>query len=100
MVADVEKEPSYKPSNEAIYPTTRLGKVSLETTNGQKYFAKVFHLRGSPENPLTRQELEEKFLGLGSIVLSGDQVKELLHGVQNLEQMKDISELAELTVSG
>ena len=69
-------------------------------TDGQKYSAKVFHPRGSPENPLSRQELEDKFLGLASMVLSRDRAKKLLHAVRNLEQMKDINELAELTVSG
>jgi 2-methylcitrate dehydratase PrpD len=86
--------------SEAIYPTTRLGKVSLETTGGQTYSAKVFHPRGSPENPLSPQELEDKFLGLASMVVSRDQAKELLHAVRNLETMKDLNELAELTASG
>ena len=84
--------------SEAIYPTTRLGKVSLETTDGQQYSAKVFHPRGSQENPLSRQELEDKFLGLAGMVLSRNRAQELLQAVRNLEQMKDINELAELTV--
>jgi 2-methylcitrate dehydratase PrpD len=48
---------------EAIYPSTRLGKVSLETKQGQQYSAKVFYPKGSPENPLSENELREKFLG-------------------------------------
>jgi 2-methylcitrate dehydratase PrpD len=99
-VIEVAKKVSvvHDEESEAIYPTTRLGKVSLETKDGQKYSAKVFHPRGSPENPLSRQELEDKFLGLASMVLSRNRANELLHAVQNLEQMKDVSELAELTV--
>jgi 2-methylcitrate dehydratase PrpD len=86
--------------SEAIYPTTRLGKVTLETKNGESYSAKVFHPRGSPENPLSRHELEDKFLGLAGMVLSKGRAEELLYAVQNLEQMKDINELAELTAIG
>jgi len=86
--------------SEAIYPTTRLGKVTLETKNGEIHSAKVLHPRGSPENPLSRPELENKFLGLAGMVLSKDRAKELLYAVQNLEQMKDINELAELTAIG
>jgi 2-methylcitrate dehydratase PrpD len=100
-VIEVAKKVSvvHDEESEAIYPTTRLGKVSLETKDGQKYSAKVFHPRGSPENPLSRQELEDKFLDLASMVLPSDRAKELLHGVQNLEQMKDVGELAELTAT-
>jgi len=34
------------------------------------------------------------------MVLSRNRAKELFHAVQNLEQMKDVGELADLTVSG
>jgi 2-methylcitrate dehydratase PrpD len=82
--------------SEAIYPKTRLGKVTLETTDGQHRIAKVFHPKGSPENPLSQEELHDKFLGLASRVLTNDRAAKVLHAVQNLEQLKDIGELAEL----
>ena len=37
---------------------------------------------------------------LASMVLFRNRAKELFHAVQNLEQMKDVGELADLTVSG
>ena len=55
----------------------------------------------------SERQSRESFIGrsswisfLASMVLSRDRAKELLHAVQNLEQMKDINELADLTISG
>jgi 2-methylcitrate dehydratase PrpD len=84
---------------EAIYPTTRLGKVTLETTDGKRYSAKVFHPRGSPENPLSEEEFEEKFYDLAGTVLDSGRARNLLHAIQNLETMTDTSELAEMVTS-
>ena len=82
--------------SEAIYPKTRLGKVTLETQDGERRVAKVFHPKGSPENPLSREELHDKFLGLASRVVTHERAVKVLHTVQNLEQLKDIGALAEL----
>jgi 2-methylcitrate dehydratase PrpD len=81
---------------EAIYPSTRLGKVSLETQQGQQYSAKVFYPKGSPENPLSGNELREKFLGLAAMVLSSGRAQQLFDAIQNIEQIKDTGELAQL----
>lgn len=97
-VLDVARKVTVVHDDEAeqIYPKTRLGKVALETTEGQQYSAKVFFPKGSPENPLTREELHDKFLGLAGTVLSRDKARKLLSAIQNLEAMKDIRELSEL----
>ena len=84
---------------EAIYPTTRLGKVSLETSSGERFSAKVFHPKGSPENPLTREELHSKFLGLASMVLSTKKAQQILDTVENLEEIDDMRELAGLVTT-
>jgi 2-methylcitrate dehydratase PrpD len=81
---------------EAIYPSTRLGKVSLETQQGQQYSAKVFYPKGSPENPLSGDELREKFLGLAAMVLSRGRAQQLFDAIQNIEQLRDTGELAQL----
>jgi 2-methylcitrate dehydratase PrpD len=97
-VIDVARKVSvvHDEESEAIYPKTRLGKVILETKDGQHRIAKVFHPKGSPENPLSREELHDKFLGLATRVLTNDRASKVLHTVQNLEQLKDIGELAAL----
>ena len=55
----------------------------------------------------SERQSRESFIGrsswisfLASMVLFRNRAKELFHAVQNLEQMKDVGELADLTVSG
>jgi 2-methylcitrate dehydratase PrpD len=81
---------------EEIYPTTRLGKVSLETVDGHKYHAKVFHPKGSQENPLNREELHGKFLGLSGMVVSNQKAQELLEKIQKLASVNDVSEISRM----
>jgi 2-methylcitrate dehydratase PrpD len=81
---------------EEIYPKTRLGKVSIETQDGQRFSAKVHHPKGSPENPLSTEELHGKFLGLAGMVISNGKAKRVLDAIQNLEAMRDVRELAGL----
>src|ERR1043166_4325167 len=82
--------------SEAINPSTRLGKVSLETTDGNKYDAKVFHPKGSPENPLSEEELRAKFMGLATMVGSKEKSQRIMEAVDNLEQLDDARQLTEL----
>jgi 2-methylcitrate dehydratase PrpD len=82
--------------SEAIYPSTRLGKVRLETTDGNKYEAKVFHPKGSPENPLSDEELRRKFMGLAAMVLSQEKSQQIMETVESLEQLKNVTQLTEL----
>ncbi|HUK40965.1 MAG TPA: MmgE/PrpD family protein [Candidatus Acidoferrales bacterium] len=97
-VIDVARKVSviHDEESEAIYPETRLGKVTLETNDGKRRVAKVFHPKGSPENPLSREELHDKFFGLATRVLTNDRAAKVLQTIHNLEELKDISELAEL----
>ncbi|HXG50040.1 MAG TPA: MmgE/PrpD family protein [candidate division Zixibacteria bacterium] len=81
---------------EEIYPRTRLGKVTVETTDGQQYQAKVFHPKGSPENPLGCEELREKFLSLSTMVLSEARAQELLRSLEDLENLRDLRSLSAL----
>ena len=54
--ADVEKE----------YPARWVGKVSVETVDGRALTARVDEPKGDPGNTLTRRELEEKAIRVGT----------------------------------
>jgi 2-methylcitrate dehydratase PrpD len=51
---------------EAAYPSRWIGKVTVETTDGQTLFAQVDEPKGDPGNTLSRPELEDKALALAA----------------------------------
>ncbi len=53
------------------------------------------HYRGGPRNPLTRDELVEKFNDCVQRVLNPDQAKKLLRTIDSLEDLNDIHVLIE-----
>ncbi len=53
------------------------------------------HLRGSPRNPLSREELREKFRDCVQTVLNVDQTEKLIQAIEGLEEMEDIHALIE-----
>lgn len=72
-------------------------KVAIRTNDGKEYHQQVNHHKGCPQNPLTREELLEKFRSLASRVLPKFRVEEIIDVVENLEKLDSISKLARLT---
>ena len=52
--------------------------------------------KGDPRNPLTDQEIEEKFAALAEGVLSASAQKKLKDAIWNLEQVDSVSDLMAL----
>jgi 2-methylcitrate dehydratase PrpD len=71
--------------------------VSVLTKDGKEYVEKVAFPKGEPENPMTQEELIEKFK---SLILYGgfDETKanKLISIINKLEQVKEIDELTKL----
>jgi 2-methylcitrate dehydratase PrpD len=70
--------------------------VSVELKDGtrQSYTAKV--AKGDPRNPMTEEEVTEKFRGNVKAVLSEGRVRNLITTVQNLENVDNVQKLASL----
>lgn len=66
----------------------------VETEDGRLFKQKVEFAKGSPANPLTSREVENKFRRLAGKVLSGQKVENLYQTIWNIE---DISSVGELT---
>jgi hypothetical protein len=56
----------------------------------------LYYVSFSPENPLSENELREKFLELAAMVLSSGRAQKLFDAIQDIEQIKDTDELAQL----
>lgn len=62
-------------------PYRHAARISVLTTDGRTFTREVWHRRGSPENPVSRQEVEEKFT---------DNVSELV-GTKSAERLKSLA---------
>ncbi|MFC2065843.1 MmgE/PrpD family protein [Chloroflexota bacterium] len=83
---------------QAAYPAKRGGGVRLKLKDGTCLEEKVLNLKGTPYNPMTREEVEDKFRGLATIVLSKEKVEEVVKAVRRLDELKDVSVLCSLLV--
>ncbi|HUY06112.1 MAG TPA: MmgE/PrpD family protein [Acidimicrobiales bacterium] len=71
------------------YPTV----VAIETVDGERYERKVLDAPGSPESPLTDNEITDKFLSYADPFRVVGHKKELAWRFLNLEHEQDISAL-------
>lgn len=78
------------PSMRGLLPA----KIDIKLTDGRQVSElNTGQIKGYPEQPLTRDELAAKYKDCARIVLSPKEVERSLELIENLESMKDISEL-------
>ncbi len=75
---------------------TRQGIVEVTTKDGALLREHVVSVRGTVENPLTREEVEEKCQALMAPFLGEDRTGELIDKIWNLERVKNVRELRPL----
>lgn len=76
------------------FPEKCLADVEIETKGGRKYKSGKTTARGTPENPLTDEELEEKFLNLARYAGVSSPI-ELMSLAKNIDYIDDITEIIE-----
>jgi 2-methylcitrate dehydratase PrpD len=74
--------------------------VEAELTDGRKVSARCEHTKGSPENPLSRAEIEEKFRHYGKGVLPAARIEEAINAITKLESLKSTRSLMDLLRTG
>jgi 2-methylcitrate dehydratase PrpD len=73
--------------------------LTVKTNDGKTYVEELLPSKGSPQNPMTYEELENKFMGLATRVLPEDQASAIAATVRDLEKVKDLRDLTNLLVS-
>ena len=73
-----------------------LSVVEVVTGAGARVTATVPYHRGHWKNPMTDGEIETKFRGLASRLLTSAQSDALLERLWNLDQVKDIGEVIKM----
>jgi 2-methylcitrate dehydratase PrpD len=71
-------------------------RVDLRTTDGRSLRREVWHRRGSPENPVSRQEVEEKFAGNVDQLLAPSAAARLQSLAAELDALADAREIVDI----
>lgn len=73
--------------------------IEIRTKNGQSYSSRAGTLRGHPDNPLSKEELVEKFRDCaryGRARLSSSQIERLIAAILDLETVKDVRQISDI----
>jgi len=70
--------------------------IEVKLKDGRTYTKFYASPKGDPTNPLTKDELFNKFRRNASKVFKEDRIKELIKALDNLENLDDVSEIAKL----
>ena len=90
LVADPELLESVSP---------RQARLEVLTRAGRRIAKQLVTYRGTPENPLTIQEVEDKARDLVAPVIGGAKTEELIRRIRALDQLRDMRDLRPLLVS-
>jgi 2-methylcitrate dehydratase PrpD len=97
ILAVAEKvEAVLSPELEQAFPGRCLSDVEIRTDDGQRWRSGVIGARGDPDNPLSDEQLREKFRSLAGYVLPEKRVEALLDQVDRIEEVEDVNALVEL----
>jgi 2-methylcitrate dehydratase len=81
------------PEIEKVFPELQRVIVKIETADGRELGRELDYPKGDPRNPLSDEEVEEKFDALATPVLSDAGRRKLKDAVWGLEKLGSISEL-------
>jgi 2-methylcitrate dehydratase PrpD len=74
--------------------------VEAETADGKTLSVRCEHPRGSAENPLTREQIENKFRTYAAARLSDAHVEQVIAAVGQLEQLGSATQLMDMLRAG
>jgi len=84
------------PNLKASSPGGRPCRVTMRLKNGQTYSCEKEHAKGSPEVPMTPDELRGKFTDCARLTLDRDAAERAREYIESLETLSDIRPLCQL----
>ena len=84
---------------QSLYPGKRAVRMTVKLKDGTIYQEKLDGAKGTPVNPMSRIEVEEKFLDLATMVLPRTRAEEIITTVRGLEEVKHFSTFMRLLVA-
>jgi len=87
------------PELEKDFPRKWPATVRITTKNGEEFSIRIDYPKGDPENPLTWDELINKFKDLVEPIYTEQRAEEIVQATKSLEKEADITSFAKLLTS-
>jgi 2-methylcitrate dehydratase len=84
------------PEIDGLFPAVKRAIVRITTTDGATYEEQVDHAKGSPENPMSDDELVAKFRANAAGALTPEQQGQVIEATWTLEDFADVGEYMQL----
>jgi len=84
------------PELDKTFPEQWCATAEIFTKNGKRYFTKVEYCKGDPENPLSWEELIEKFHDLSHRVMTKERRLKIVDQVKSFEKVRDVKKWSPL----
>ncbi len=88
------------PEIEKVFPELQRVIVTIRTTDGRSLVRQLDYPKGDPRNPLSDQEIAEKFTALAEPVLSAKARQQVMDTVWNLEKLDSVGRLMDMLRAG
>ena len=89
------------PEIDAMGPAYRhAARVKITTTDGRRFEHEILNRRGSPENPLSHEDVVYKYRHVVQSCLSAKQIDRSIALIDQLDKLEDTTELFELLAAG
>ena len=86
------------PEIDALFPGVKRARVAITNTSGQTYKAEVDHAKGSPQNPMSDEEIVAKFQANAERVINLDSQKKIIDQTWCFEEIVDLGEYMRLFI--
>lgn len=81
----------HEPKEFATYPESFPGSARIVLANGDVLERELPHQKGGPENPISSQDVKDKYRGNAALVLDDEQIAALEEAIMTLESQDDIT---------
>ncbi|WP_158215342.1 MmgE/PrpD family protein [Candidimonas nitroreducens] len=85
-----------EPRLNALYPGALAARVEIATVGGQVHEHEIHHAKGSPGNPFSMNEMQEKFERLAAPTIGAEQAARIVAMVEGLEHVGRIRDFSHL----
>jgi 2-methylcitrate dehydratase PrpD len=96
-VLELAAKVSYEVKEYDTFPGALPGGVRIRTRDGRTLEAELAYQRGGPENPMTADEVREKFRANAALALPAGEVDALEEAIMSLERLDDLRPLEVLS---